>query len=243
MGGEMAGIAAPVAVVNESTVLDGADLQPVVTALQTQLDRDFAPAWHTTAELALIPSGQQPPAEAWWLVLLDDADQAGALGYHDLTSAGLPMGKVFVRTAQDAGVDWQVTASHELLETLADPYIDLTVFDMASDTTGTLYAYEACDAVEAAQYEIDGVPVSDFVTPQWFERGADGPFDHLRQTSAAFELLSGGYIGVFEVTGGGGWTTRTNGDPVWRCSCWDTRGIPRGERVRSRPFTGTSPGM
>jgi len=49
-------------------------------------------------------------------VILDDSDQAGALGYHDLTSDGLPIGKVFAASDLKAGTSWTVTASHELLE-------------------------------------------------------------------------------------------------------------------------------
>ena len=55
---------------------------------------------------------------------MDDSDQAGALGYHDLTSAGLPMGKVFARTDLQNNLSWTVTVSHELLEILGDPMIN-----------------------------------------------------------------------------------------------------------------------
>jgi hypothetical protein len=94
------------------------------------------------AELEFVPSGAQPPAGTWWLSILDDSDQANALGYHDLTTDGLPIGKVFAGTDLKVGASWSVTASHELLEMLADPNINLTVFVQNADTTGRLYAYE-----------------------------------------------------------------------------------------------------
>jgi hypothetical protein len=35
-------------------------------------------------------------AEGWWQIsVTDNPDQAGALGYHELTSRGTPLGKVF----------------------------------------------------------------------------------------------------------------------------------------------------
>jgi hypothetical protein len=37
-----------------------------------------------------------PAPDGWWLVFLDNSDQAGALAYHDLTNEGLPLSKVFV---------------------------------------------------------------------------------------------------------------------------------------------------
>ena len=62
---------------------------------------------------------------------------------------------------------WTVTLSHELLEMLADPWINWC----AQGDDGKIYALEVCDAVEADRmgYEIDGVLVSDFITPSWFE--------------------------------------------------------------------------
>jgi hypothetical protein len=43
----------------------------------------------------VVAEGSQPASGSWWLVMLDDSDQAGALGYHDLTSDGLPLGNIF----------------------------------------------------------------------------------------------------------------------------------------------------
>src|ERR1700722_8111300 len=84
-----------ISVINESTVLADADVAPVVAVLQKQVTNDFLPAWGTDAELTMVAKGDQPASGSWWLVLLDDSDQANALGYHDLTTEGLPIGKVF----------------------------------------------------------------------------------------------------------------------------------------------------
>ncbi len=124
-----------ISVINESTVLTDAEVTPVVIALQQQVTNDFRPVWGIDAELKMIPQGSPAPAGTWWLVVLDDSDQAGALGYHDLTPDGLPMGKVFAASDLKAGTSWSVTASHELLEMLADPNINLTVFVQNANTT------------------------------------------------------------------------------------------------------------
>lgn len=129
--------------------------------------------------------------------MLDNSDQAGALGHHDVTSGGLPMGKVFAATDLAYDQQWTVTASHELLEMIADPQIDLTVFVQPDENTGTLYAYEVCDACEADEfaYDIDGSLVSDFVYPAWFEsyRQSDSTkFDFQDQIKTPFELLRKG---------------------------------------------------
>ena len=171
--------------------------------------QDFAPAWGRDAALAFIPSGSQPASGSWWLVILDNSDQAGALGYHDLTSEGLPLGKVFAATDKQFGANWTVTASHELLEMLADPDVNLTAFVQFGETTARLYAYEVADACEADSYgyKIGNTVVSDFVYPAWFESFAlaGTQLDQQRQIQSPFELLPGGYISIFDISTGGGW--------------------------------------
>ena len=193
-----------ISIINASTVLSDKDVHPVVQALQHQVTNDFRPAWGVDAELKFIPEGQSPPAGTWWLTLLDDSDQAGALGYHDLTPDGLPIGKVFAGTDLKFGSSWSVTASHELLEMLGDPNINLTVLVQTNDTAGTLYAYEVCDACEddSFGYKIDGVLVSDFVYPAYFEsfRAAKSTqFDYGKKVTGPFTLLKGGYISVLDL--------------------------------------------
>jgi hypothetical protein len=203
-----------VAVINQSKSLSNDDVKQAVPALQAQVHHDFAPVWGIDAELTFVPSNSEPPAGSWWLVIFDNSDQPGALGYHDLTSEGLPLGKVFAGTDMQYGLNWTITASHELLEMLADPDIDLTVFVQPDDQTGRIYAYEICDACEADNYgyAINGTMVSDFVYPAWFEsfRASNSTqFDKQDQIHKPFDLLAGGYIGIYDVTSGTGWTQLT----------------------------------
>jgi hypothetical protein len=203
-----------IAVINESTVLADADVVPVVAAIQKQVSNDFLPVWGADAELIIVPKTTPPPSGSWWLVLLDDSDQANALGYHDLTTEGLPVGKVFAASDLKAGTSWTVTASHELLEMLGDPNINLTVFVQNSSTAGILYAYEVCDACEddSFGYQIDNILLSDFVYPAWFESfrtEASTQFDRMNKIHDPFGLLAGGYIGTFNVQSGSGWQQLT----------------------------------
>jgi hypothetical protein len=204
-----------ISVINESTILTETDITPAVAALQKQVTNDFRPVWGTDAELTIVAKGSQPASGSWWLVLLDDTDQANALGYHDLTTEGLPIGKVFAASDLKAGTSWTVTASHELLEMLGDPNINLTVFVQNSETAGMLYAYEVCDACEddSFGYKIDDILLSDFVYPSWFEnfRAAGSTrFDQMNKIQKPLQLLTGGYIGVFNVTSGSGWQQITD---------------------------------
>lgn len=243
-----AAIKAPIqiAILNPSTVVSDKDVKAALPALQTQISRDFAAAWGIDASLRFVSKTERPAPSEWWLAILDNSDQAGALGYHDLTQEGLPLSKVFAKTDQTYGESWTCTASHELLEMLADPCINLTVFDQDGGIGGRLYAYEVCDACEAEEfgYKIDGVLVSDFVYPSWFQsfRKSKGTqFDHTKNIGKPFELIKGGYIGVYDVTRGTGWKQLTAERSNFRSrppvgSRRERRAIPEAQRLKSKVF-------
>jgi hypothetical protein len=198
----------PVAILNRSTVVSDEDAAAMVPALQQQTSEDFAGVWGIDAELSFLPTNELTGWKGKWnLVLLDTSDEANALGYHDLTPDGLPLGKVFAKSDAIAGSAVSVTASHELLEMLLDPYINLTAED---PTRGYFVAYEACDAVEADAigYEHDGVLLSDFVTPEFFDPSAakrpGERFSFRGNIGKPFELATGGYEIIW--VPGRGWT-------------------------------------
>jgi hypothetical protein len=211
-----------IAITNASTCLTDAQVQSAIPSLQRQVTRDFNAYWNLDCSLALLPRNQ-PLAEGWWqIVITDNPDHAGALGYHELTSTGAPLGKVFAGLDIERGSLWTVTISHELLEMLGDPWINWC----AESPDGKLFALEVCDAVEADHlgYEIDGVMVSDFITPSWFEPTQADRVDFMKRISKRLELAPGGYISVLDPAKG--WTQHSAeglGDQV----------IPAGSR-RSR---------
>lgn len=178
-----------IACINKATVSLGVDFNKLVPALQKFVDQSFAPIWGTHATLVKATTFQPG---AWAIVFLDSADVQGALGYHDLTPDGLPLSKVFVKTTLADHQKVSVTACHELAEMLVDPAINL----WAEDSRGTMYAYEMADAVEEAEFAIDGIAMSDFVYPAYFEafrKARSTQFDYLRKVSRPFQILGGGY--------------------------------------------------
>ncbi len=191
-----------IAIKNFSTVVSDDELLRTLEAFQTQVSRDFAPTWGINAHLRSAHQSDVLKPGEWLIGLYDDADQAGALGYHDVTSIGTPLGKVFAKTTIDDGGSWTVTFSHEMLEMLADPWINLTAFDPHSNR---MYAYEACDAVEADElgYFILGTRVSDFVMPAFFRRDSSIPngelFSFNGKLTAPFTLDAGGYLAYIDM--------------------------------------------
>jgi hypothetical protein len=193
-----------ITLINISTCLTDAQIQSLLPALQTQIDRDFRPIWKTGGTLVLGNKNVVPAADSWVVLIMDNSDQHGALGYHDLTETGLPVSKIFAKDDMMYGLSFSVTLSHELLEMLVDPYTTESVFVQDTNVTGTLYAYEVCDACEDDKfaYDIDGVKVSDFVYPTWFEswrKENSTKFDFCNRITKPFQLLEGGYIGAFTV--------------------------------------------
>jgi len=191
-----------IAVINESTKITDAEVQAMISPLSQQWNNDLRSIWGVDqASFAFVPKGNAPPTGSWWGVFLDDSDQAGALAYHDLTNEGLPISKVFVKTITADKSSVSVGASHELCEMAVDPWLNSAY----QDPQGIFWAGEVCDPVEddSYGYQIGGVLVSDFVTPNWFaHQHSQSTIDFKGHARAAFAVLSNGYAQKFDPASG-----------------------------------------
>jgi hypothetical protein len=179
-----------VAVVNKSSLVQQADLEKAVDAIQKQVSMEFAEAWKIDATLASLAATDALPAGAWPIYLEDVCTLPGALGYHE--DEAIPSGRVGVQTCEDDGVAWSSCLSHEVLELLVDPYARL-----AGETSLGWYAFEVCDPVEGTTvYARDGVQLENFCKPNWWVEGSPGPWDYLCSLKAPLTLLAGGYATV-----------------------------------------------
>lgn len=169
----------------------------MLAACQRQLDEHWASLWsggHIAIQMVAKPEDAVGTDYAL-MSILDDADQEGALGYHDLQ--GRPFGRVFAKTVMSNGgslmtgsMSVSVTLSHEILELVGDPGAN----QWGDGPGGIEFAMELCDAVEDDAYVIDGVAVSDFLGPNYFEEGAPGPYDQLGLLKQPFQPpRAGGY--------------------------------------------------
>ncbi len=209
-----------IAITIETRRVSEASLAPIVAAISTQVSRDFAPAWNIAAtELRLIPRGGALPSGAWAVRLMERGDEEGDLGYHE-DDSGNPEARIFIEDIERFAASLSVTVSHEILEMLADP-LTTRIFALSD---GRSAACEVCDPVEADAfgYAIDGVQVSDFVLPSYFNSSvaSAGSFDfaaHLRHPCPA--LTPGGYQLAYDPHGGT-WNTivarLSNGEFSWR---------------------------
>jgi len=184
-----------IACFNKATIPLGVDFDDLIAAMQEYVDKFVAPIWATPAKLIKSTGFVKG---AWAMVFLDDADQPGALAYHDLTPDGLPQSKVFVKTTLNDHQLVSVSASHELVEMLVDPAINMM---STGPDSKTIYAYESADPVEALTFPVNGIAMSDFIFPAYFEdfhKPGSVQFDYLKKVTKPFQILPGGYQIIFK---------------------------------------------
>jgi len=185
--------------VNKATVPFGVDFDALIAAMQKFVDEHVAPVWGTRAKL--VKAKRLLPGK-WAMVFLYHDDHAHSLAYHDLTPDGLPLSRVFVKTTLRNKKLVSVSASHELVEMLVDPSINLVAMRPRSKL---VYGYESADPVEDLTFRVNGIPMTNFVYPTYFEafhKPGSLRFDHLGKINKPFEIHAGGYQGIYK---GGKW--------------------------------------
>ena len=204
-------------------------VQVAIRAINRQIKEDFEPYWSLGAMLRLEgKTGPKPkPQESAdlrgdaILYLWDQTNVPNALGYHDRNNFGLPFGFVFTELSAQLGENWTVTLSHEALELIADPEVNLLVMGPHPSTANldVFHWYEMCDAVQAETYKIDEIDVSNFVLPLYFTGGEEvgGRNDflgrlHDGKTLRSFGVNPGGYVGFFNPQTGDHETFSRKGD-------------------------------
>lgn len=153
-----------VAIVSETEEVPFPALSAAAAALQRQLMRDVRPLWGVHASVSAFPMLEDVPSGYWPVVVAGGPCVAAVQGVH-LDSRGQP----FAIAAP--GQTWSLTLSHLILELLIDPsgnrlYTGPSPLDDLSPVEFLLAACDPCAGVEFA-YQVDGVLVSDFITPAY----------------------------------------------------------------------------
>lgn len=193
-----------IALVSETQSVTASALTVASAALQKQVMRDFAPVWNEQATVDAFAALEDVPLGYWPVIVRDDIGFPGAAGIH-LDDEGQPFGLVQFSTT------WQLTASHEVLEMLADPFGNRVVAgDSIKPGQGRVeYLVEVCDPSEAFQfgYNVNGIRVSDFYTPRYFDP-VKTPGTRYSFTGAIKNprvVLKDGYLSWFEPVSGHWW--------------------------------------
>jgi hypothetical protein len=190
------------ALVSEIDGHDPSDLARVAAALQRQVTRDFGPIWEVSATLDDFPRLEDVPVGYWPLIVVPDV--RGAAGVH-LDKGGQPFALV------EMSDSWSLTASHEMLEMLADPFGNRLVpgRSVKRGQGRVEYLVEVCDPSEGAEfgYTVNDILVSDFYTPRFFDpvRSAATRYSFTGAVERPRQVLRGGYLSWHDPKGDHWW--------------------------------------
>lgn len=187
------------------------ELLQVTAALQTQVVRDFARFWDVPAVVSAFESLEDVPPHYIPIAITQDNLPGRRRAFHFTLG-----GSAFALIKYEE--DWSLAASHELLEILCDPTGQVTAggpslrdLQKPNQTPqGDVdYLMEICDPCETSTYKIDGVLVSDFVTPQFYDAVAikGERYSFTGTITSPLTLLRGGYIS---------WRTRLPGLAIFQ---------------------------
>ena len=176
------------------------ELAEVAAALQKQVARDFGPIWGVTATVDAF-AADRIPAGYWPIFVQDTLDDPTALGYHMTEVHKIPYALVLY------GESWSLTASHECLEMLADPFGSRMRAGPSPrpDQGRVNFLMDVCDPCESPTfaYGVNGVAVSDFYTPQYFDPVVvpGGRYSFTGAIEQPLQVLRDGYLTWFALDG------------------------------------------
>lgn len=178
------------ALVSLAPAVGFAELSVVSAALQKQLIRDFGPIWNVEATIDVFARLEDVPLGYWRILVVDTFAHGGQ--HRDRHN------QPYALVA--AGHSWSLIASHEMLEMLVDPFGNrLVAGESAVSTQGRVeFLVEVCDPCQsdAFGYTVNGVLVSDFYTPNYFDPlSASGVrYSYTGAITSPREVLAGGYL-------------------------------------------------
>jgi hypothetical protein len=191
-----------VGLVDKSGKLDPKLVQATAASLNVQAMRDLTQFWTVQATVQYLPDPNQIPVGVWPVFLVPKLPP-GEGGVH-LDKKNQPYSLVIGTPDSN---DWTIDASHETLEMLVDPAGNRLqtsraikiVGQSTADTAGEFeYLVEVCDPCEANQfaYSIQGIAVSDFITPHFYDPVATSGtrYSFGGNIQKPRQVLSGGYI-------------------------------------------------
>ena len=185
-----------VALVSESDRVNLQELAIVSAAIQRQVMRDVFPVWGVDATVEPFVRLDDVPL-GYWPMIVKDSLPINAAGVHLSNDDGQPFALI---TANDDRDVWALTASHECLEMLVDPFGNrLVPGDSPKPGQGSvLFLLEICDPSEAEQftYPVSGALMSDFYTPRFFDPvpSTGMRYSFVDAISKPREVLQGGYL-------------------------------------------------
>lgn len=188
-----------IAIVSEAPSISLSELAPVSAAIQKQATRDFGPIWNVQATIDCFGSLEDMPGGYWPITLRESNDPADPNGIHEDENEQ-PFALVYVREG------WSISISHEVLEMLVNPFGRKTVSGPSPvPNQGRVdFMLEVCDPCEARSYLVNGIAVSDFYTPHYFDPVTNSSvrYSFTGALTEPRQVLNGGYLSWYEPVAG-----------------------------------------
>ena len=191
-----------IALVCTADNVDFAEITSVSAALQKQITTDFEPRWSLDADVNPFARIEDVPADHAVIQLVGQLSDPDLEGYHYFDDRNEP--HALVRVDVD---NWALYASHECLEMLADPGGSMLESGppLGASIGAVSYLREICDPCQNISYGyvIDGLPMSDFYNPNYFDATKTPGATYCATGSIAGprEILPGGYLCYRDETG------------------------------------------
>lgn len=181
------------ALVSLTSKLSFGDVALCAAAIQKQVTRDVAPIWNISATVNAFMRLEDIPLGYWPIAIVDQLPIAE--GYHQNV-----YGQPYAIVKYDVG--WPITVSHECIEMLVDPFGNRLVsgYSPMQGQGRVNFLVEVCDPCEAFSYTVNGYPVCDFYTPNYFdpESSPGVRYCYLGLIQKPRQVLTGGYLSWYE---------------------------------------------
>jgi hypothetical protein len=199
-----------VVLIDQTKSIDPVLMHHAALSLNTQVTQHLPKYWDgINASVSSAPRLAALPRGAWPVFLVKSLPP-GEGGFH-LDKNNQPYAKVIASPTDDT---WTIDAAHEICEMLVDPFGNRMKTSQAIaiegsdviDAKGVFnYLVEACDPCEASNfaYEINGIAVTDFITPHFYDVAAMGgvQYSFTGSIKRPRQLLPGGYISYIAADG------------------------------------------
>ncbi len=191
------------AIFSLSPTISFADCQQIAQACDAQAQGELLKTWGKRVVVGAVSNEASVPLGHFKVIIKDDIGD-GALGYHT-DEHGQPVCYIKAGTLDDTCV----TCSHEILEASVDSFGNRFIVCDIPPYGKVRVLVEIADPPESYAYADHGLPVSDFILPEWYDEAVTQGmvYSYKGHIKTPQTLLAGGYFSF--ILSDGTWMQRT----------------------------------
>ncbi len=178
------------AIYSESSKISPAEVDLIADACNKQMQGEYFNIWGRRVMVDGYASAAEVPLGHYRVIIKDDIGD-GALGYHT-DENNQPVCYVMAQSPDDTCV----TCSHEILEAATDPFGNRFIPIILPVYGKVRCLVEIADPPESFAYADHGLPVSDFICPEWYDEveQAGVKYSYKGHVKTPQTIIEGGYF-------------------------------------------------